>query len=501
MENTSVVDMEIIDRLLKDQAARRIITKESHLLFFHLYFYEYVKFQTASFQKRLFEITEDEKLKLAVIVAFRGSGKSTIMTTSYPLWAVLGKQQKKCVVILSKTQNQAKFHFSSLRRTLENNELLKKDLGPFRDESNEWGAYSIVIPRFNARLIAASSEQSIRGIRHNAYRPDLIICDDIEDTDSVKTKEGRDNSFTWFNGEVLPLGDKTTKTIVVGNLLHSDSLLMRIKKNIEKYPEGTKYVEIPIIDEKNQITWPGKYSDMKEVEAERKLIDDRSWQREYMLKIVADQDQVIMPEWIKYYDELPEDTKDYMRTITAVDLAISQNSSSDYTAMVTAHVFGCQQNMKIYVLPHPFNKRVDFPTTVDELTSLSNENYYKGHRSEIHIEKVAYQEAIIQQLQKEGVDVEAFPVDGKDKRARLSSVSSLIRQGKVLFPRQGTEDLIQQMLYFGVEKHDDMVDALTMTLMVALDKDRPKVTVGFGDDNGRFSYQMGRYHSNYWLTR
>jgi len=45
----------------------------------------------------------------------------------------------------------------------------------------------------------------------------------------------------------------------------------------------------------------------------------------------------------------------------------------------------------------------------------------------------------------------------------------MIRSGKVLFPKKGTEDLIQQLVYFGVEKHDDLVDAFTMVLYVSLE--------------------------------
>ena len=116
-------------------------------------------------------MTEDESIKLAVIVAFRGSAKSTIVTMSYALWSILGIQQKKFVLILSKTQSQAKTHFTNLKRELESNELLRADLGPFKEESDEWGSFTIVIPKYNARITAASSEQSIRGIRHGESPP------------------------------------------------------------------------------------------------------------------------------------------------------------------------------------------------------------------------------------------------------------------------------------------------------------------------------------------
>ena len=67
----------------------------------------------------------------------------------------------------------------NLRTELENNHLLRHDLGPFREEEDEWRNTSLVISNYEARIMAVSVDQSVRGIRHKQHRPDLIICDDI----------------------------------------------------------------------------------------------------------------------------------------------------------------------------------------------------------------------------------------------------------------------------------------------------------------------------------
>jgi phage terminase large subunit-like protein len=46
-----------------------------------------------------------------------------------------------------------------------------------------------------------------------------------------------------------------------------------------------------------------------------------------------------------------------------------------------------------------------------------------------------------------------------DKRSRLILTANFIKNGKVLFPRTGAEELIRQIVHFGVEKHDDLADA------------------------------------------
>lgn len=462
---------EVIEAILADQHIRTTITKESHYWFFHLYFSQYVKYPTADFQKEIFAITEDESIKLSVLVAFRGSGKSTIITMSYPLWAILGKQQKKCVVIISQTQQQARIHFANIKRELEGNELLRADLGPFQEEAEEWGSYSLIIPRFDAKIVAVSSEQSIRGIRHGSNRPDLIICDDVEDLNSVKTRESRNRNHDWFTGEIMPLGDKNTRVLMVGNLLHEDSLLMRVKDIIDKKEISATYKEYPIYDDEKRILWPGKYQSMDEIEAERKLnTDDRNWQREYRLKIISGFDQIVKKEWIRYYDNIPvpryKTEDEYVSTITGVDLAISEKDTADYTSMVSAHIFGhLRSEFRIYVLPNIVNERIDFPTTLKKITEIAETKHFRDIMNYIYIEDVAYQKAAVQALREQGIyGVEGVSVNGADKRARLNAITPLLQSGRILFPRYGAEDLIQQLLYFGKERHDDLVDAFVIAM-------------------------------------
>ncbi len=465
------IDNNLIEKLIADRKVRVAATFSSHLLFQHVYLNRYITHETAPFQKEMLKITEEDSSKLSVIVAFRGSAKSTIMTLSYPIWAIIGKPQKKFIVIISQTQQQAKLHLSNLKTELESNGLLKNELGPFK-ENDEWGSSSIVIPKLDARITAVSSEQSIRGLRHGPYRPQLIICDDVEDLASVKTKEGRDKTYRWLTGEVIPCGDTDTKIIVIGNLLHEDSLLMRLKEAIQNKQLNGNFYYYPIINNKNEITWPGKLKTMTDVETLKKSIGNEiAWQREFMLRIVPDEGQVIHPEWLHYYDNLPSFKGTECRfTATGVDLAISQKSTADYTAMVSANIHGFADKRRIYILPNPVNERLSFPQTIDRIELLANTA--GPTTQQIYIEEVGYQKAAIQQLIKNGIQVEGFKVGGNDKHTRLALTSKYIHNGSILFPRTGAENLIQQLVGFGVEKHDDLADAFsTLILKIMENKD------------------------------
>jgi len=104
----------------------------------------------------------------------------------------------------------------------------------------------------------ASVDQSIRGIRHREYRPDLLILDDVEDMDSAKKIEGRAKLFDWFTREIVPLGDIGTRTIIVGNLLHEDSLVMKLRRMIDRNELSGTYCWFPLVNERGVCLWHGK---------------------------------------------------------------------------------------------------------------------------------------------------------------------------------------------------------------------------------------------------
>lgn len=467
-QTNSGLTPELADKMFRDRKIRTAITRQSHFMFFHFYFAHYVKYATAQFQRELFHLSEQPDIMNLFIVAFRGSAKSTIFTTSYPVWSILGEPQKKFVLILCQTQAQAKQHMMNLRRELEGNQLLKNDLGPFQEEHNEWGSSSLVFSRLGARITAVSSEQSIRGLRHNQYRPDLIVGDDLEDIASTKTRESRDKTYQWLTGEVIPAGDRNTRLVIIGNLLHEDSLLMRLKEDVDNGRINGVFKTYPLLDGKGIIAWPGKYPTMTDIEEEKsKAANEYAWQREYLLNIVPAEDQAIHPEWIHYYDEIPlpvpvhENFMSHIEIRLGMDLAISKNNLADYTAIVPALFYEEKKGYTIYILPKIINRRMTFPETID-LCRVLDKTYTeeRGKHPMFVIEDVAYQKALPQQLEEEGFrNVVTTRPGSQDKHTRLILTANHIKSGKVLFPRKGAEQLIQQIVHFGVEKHDDLADA------------------------------------------
>ena len=466
------------------RSVRRSITEASFYWFFHIYFAHYIKFPTAEFQKEMMRLASDPEIEQLVVCAFRESGKSTIITTALPLWSIVGNLQKKFIVICSQTQAQARQHLANIVSELENNELIHKDFWPYDYDKNDTGVTAINLTRYNAKIIAISKEQSVRGARHGQHRPDLIIADDIEDSRSTRTKEARDATFHWYTSEILPLGSENTKYVTVGNLLHEDSLIMRLRNGIESGKRSGIFQFYPIEDADETPLWSERFPNHEAIKKlEKKIADPIRFEKEYRLRIIPDEDQIICRDDIHYYDpEGPflDNHKCYCRAV-GVDLAISQKDSADYTAMIHIYV-AIDENGKIvryYVTgkPNLVNERLDFTQTLDKIKFFNDK-----FRPTFYVETTGYQEALVQALKDDNViDIEPYKPN-QDKRARLNMIANYIKTGKIVFNIKGCEDLITQLVGFGVEKHDDLVDALTCAIIMAdqVDHTPAKHSVVFG---------------------
>lgn len=437
--------------------------------FARIYFNKYLFYKIAPFQKEIYDILQDGN-DFNEIVAFRGSAKTTISMLFYPIWAmVMGK--KHFIVLIADTFNQIKDHIYNIKSELESNERLKEDFGSFEvkietQKREEWQKASMIIPNYDVKIVGKSTGQKVRGIRYKQWRPDLIIIDDIEDLEMIRTKEQRDKTHRWLTGNVIPSGERgKTKYILIGNLLHSDAIMSRIKTEIKEKDREGRIVEFPLVNDKGEIAWEGKYPDMETIEVEKKQvaannpIGMRAWQREYLLKLVPEEGQVIKDEWIKYYTDYEE--KNIILKGTGNDLAISKKTTADYTTMVSGKLGVVNKEPRIYIMPNPINERLTGFETTERAKAVSSALGNGKTMTPFWVEDVAYQAMQIEAMKKAGIPATGINV-GTDKRARLMTIASYVQNGTVLFPKKGCEDLILQLIGFGIEAHDDLVDAFVL---------------------------------------
>lgn len=456
----------IQQKIVIDSNFRKNLAFQSHWWFFYIYMPHYILYESADFHKELFALTEDEKLKLAVIVAFRGCGKTSIMSNSYPIWAIVGKHKKKFPLIISDTEGQAQQILKNIKAEFESNELLIKDFGPFA-VNDTWKSDSIVLPKYDARITALSVDGNVRGIKHKQYRPDLIICDDVERLAEVSNLDNRDKLYKWLVGDVIPSGDINTRIIIIGNLLHEDSLIMRLHNEIKAGERYGVFKSYKFLDNVGNALWTSKYPDQNAIQQEKlKCGNELIWQREYLLKIIPDNYSVISKDEIHYYEQLPSRNY-YLATVVATDLAISERNKADKTAIIPMAIYHMNDEIYVYILNPIINKRMNHIATIEELKVLAS-IIGKGRCPKILVEKVAYQPALAEQLNSHGYHAQAIEIHG-DKRSRLSAIAPMIAGGHVLFPAHGAEELVNQLINFGSERYDDLADALSLGVNQAIE--------------------------------
>ncbi len=396
------------------------------------------------------------------------------------MWSIIGKHEIKFIVVIAGSAELARQYLTNIK-SLMMTEPLRTDMGPFQIPEGEWSANAIDIPKYGARIIAVSAEQKIRGVLHGSYRPQIVILDDLENMTSAQSEDLRKRLYSTFNSDILPMGDLDTRYIVIGTRLHQESLIMQFKRDNEEGKRSGIFRSYPIIDEHDCILWPGKFPDMASIEQLKKDIGDESaWAREFLLQVVSDDEVVVQKEWLQYYDQLPgyEKSTGYRFTATGIDLAIGEGMQHDYTAMVSASVYHAGEKLKIYIHAAPLNERLRFPDTVEraKLVSVMHGN---GQRSRLIVEAVGYQSALTQELQRQGYPAEEYKPHGSDKRARLVLTTSLIRNGTILFPLTGADQLIKQILGFPHTRFDDLTDAFTALILKIMEGEGIQITHGF----------------------
>ena len=178
-------------------------------------------------------------------------------------------------------------------------------------------------------------------------------------------------------------------------------------------------------------------------------------------EIIPIEDQEFKGQWKKYYDALPDSTN----TFIFIDPAISQNESSDFTAIVVVDVDG---NNDWYV--RGAQRYKVSPTKIIDMIFKLNEKFKP---KVIGVEKVAYQESILHFLKEEMrrrnlyVPVHGYhPGTQNTKEDRIRGLIPRFEWGNV-FLKRGLVDLEDEMAKFPRSQHDDLLDALASLQEIA----------------------------------
>ncbi|SDH74795.1 phage terminase large subunit [Roseospirillum parvum] len=211
--------------------ARAAETKASFGAFCRTYFPHRGRAEPSAFHAYIFsrgqEIADGPGGAREVEAAPRGNAKSTYWTELFVLWCVLTRR-RRYPLILSDAIEVAAMMLEGIKTELTDNPRLAHDFPQGCGGGPVWQV-GVIVTAGGAKIQAGGAGKRIRGARHGSQRPDLVILDDIENDENVRSPDQRDKREAWIDRAVEPLGppDGSMDMVYVGTVLHVDSVLAR----------------------------------------------------------------------------------------------------------------------------------------------------------------------------------------------------------------------------------------------------------------------------------
>lgn len=415
----------------------------------------YFPLETPLFHKEILDLISDKNNRRIGVIAPRGHAKSTTVDMTYPMWAGCFEQEE-FIVIISDTYTQAAEFINALKDEFEHNPKIKWLFGDMKGD--DWQDGEFVLSN-GIKYAAKGSGMKIRGIRHRHTRPTLMIFDDIENDENIKSAEQRQKLYHWFTKAAIPALARGGRAVVIGTILHFDSLVNKVMKQQDVFKSWQTRVFYAITTEEDgteRALWPEhrsleKLRAMRDDPGDQDFIGSITFAQEYQHKPFSEEDAIIQPDWIKECEpsQVPDKHTRLARVLT-IDPAASERQTADFTAMIVADLY-TDGNVYIRAIR---NQRTSPSVTADTVREL--DEIYKPQV--IGIEKGAL--GLVFRDLLEGLPVIGLEPD-KDKVRRLLAVSRFFEAGRVYTVKniQNGQAFREQLIEFPKGTHDDMVDA------------------------------------------
>lgn len=422
---------------------------------------------------RIFTGLDNNAIQKLAIAASRGFGKTSIIDLAFPGKHILF-QDKKFIVLIGCTATQAVMQSENLKMELMTNQLVRKLFGsikpqpgnPVDDFSKDaWVTESgtLVLPR--------GAGQQVRGIIFGNYRPDLILIDDLEDKEGVRSEDRRRDLKAWLFEDVMNSVDRHSrnwKIVFLGTLLHEDSLLANLLEDPNWNP-----VRLELFDDQYKSQWPEYMND----EQILSLVDEYRSQgmldslyREYRNLSISTEDATFMQRYFKYYEEVELANMAGLENVVIVDPAKTVKLHSAESAVVGIGID--LAGNKLYVRD-VVAKKLHPDELYDEAINMCT----RLHARVLGVEVTSLHDFITYPLRNEIASrgqvielVELSAVGSKENRAAW--LVPFYRRGQVFHNKSACGPLEAQLLSFPRNKRWDVIDAFAYVVKLLEEGER-----------------------------
>ena len=397
------------------------------------------------FHREIIDTISNLKITRSLFIAPRGFAKSTLCSRFFPLWlAVYGK--KKDIFLISATVALAKENLRTIRNEFEGNEKLVEDFGEL--QSDKWTEEHLVLK--NGVILRGKGQ----GFQIRGFRPDMIICDDLEDDSVIYSKEQRDKLENWFFRTLLPTLKPDQNLIYIGTMLHQFALIAKLQQK----PEFTANLYRALVDGKSiwEDMWP-----TEELNKRRKDFGEYAFQAEYQNNPLSLTEQPIKPH---HLEGVKAEGHKVLRSM-AIDPAISEKESADFRAIQIMDKLEDGKFREVLTITGRWG--------IDEQIEKVLDLYVTYKPDRVLLEEVAFQKIlrklIIDKSRERNIYIPITRAEigmgdnkrPKDKMTRLLQIIHVFEQKLVEI---SDEDTKQELLSFPFGDYDDRVDVTVYNL-------------------------------------
>lgn len=464
------------------------------ILFGHFFMPHYLRDITPEFHREVIRMLMN--LKNEYFACPRGFSKTTLIQLVC-IFRIVNRMEK-FIVVIEKTFTESSEVIKGIRDEFEDNDKILLIYGELIDKKME---NSIKTPDAKGdvfingiRIRGKGFNTTIRGLKSRAYRPTLIICDDIEEDEFINNPDQRRKYENNFNKGILPSIDVYGCIKVSGTILHLDSLL----NNLIKSHNGKIYRAFDPADPRNTLLWKERWSYERLMEKkndmELKGKSTSAFSQEYLNDPVSEEDRVFKAEYLyEYVDgvKLPKNritkkefnelrSTQFFNVYAILDVADTKKDLSDWTGVV---VYAVSRSGRRYVLDARREKR-DSPGIIDLIFEIWT-TWRSYGLIKIGIEKKGFEDQVKPFIDIKSTQTNIYPFVeelkpmGRNKEGRIrGSLEGFFQQDMFIFVvdeiegkivlRHNTMDLLEELYNFPSAEHDDLSDALAYSADITM---------------------------------
>lgn len=262
----------------------------------------------------------------------------------------------RTILYISKSEDAAEATVQWLANRIETRDHWAQFYG--LQKGSIWSATDIeivnTVENVKIRIIAVGIHGQIRGLNFDDFRPDLIICDDIEDEKTTNTKEQIKKHSDLLHGTVMrslasPVDNPDSMIVIIQTPLDIEDAVETAFANAGD-DQWSQWLCVEascfIYNESGYpiaSSWPEKFPFeflMGEKESYIKINKLSVWLREMEVTVTSKETCSFLAEWLQKHDALPNGMWDEL--ILTIDPASSDSDKADFQAVVLQGKMGGQ---------------------------------------------------------------------------------------------------------------------------------------------------------------